>query len=199
MGKKKFWMVLIIITVIGLITLVVLLQKSTDTTPITLPAKPEMEIETDELDGITAIVPGTERGSYWELKFAKCIYRNNTGHLESIYGEFYNAKKTLLYRISAQTGDLYWKTRILKLKGNARLEAKGNAGAFGSALKELKADEMIWDPGSEKSEGVITARSHVTFTTQDLTVNTTQVKTDLDLKKMFFSGVTKASFHNKSR
>jgi hypothetical protein len=200
MGEKKFWVAFsIILAAIGLITLVILLSiKTTDYKSAGTPVKQELDIAANELDGITIIIPGSQKGSYWELKLAKCNYSSNIGHLININGEFFNSKKTVIYRISAQTGNLYWKTRILQLLGNVKFEMKSDSrvgAAPPSKRRELSADEVIWDPGTGKRAGVITARGQVTFRTADLTVNTTQVSTDLDFKRMIFSGTTKASFH----
>jgi LPS export ABC transporter protein LptC len=136
---------------------------------------------TDELIGITIKVPGSDRGRYWDLAVDKLVKQEERGRLIRIDGR-YIVNKLSLYRLTADSGSMDWRTRGLEVNGNVVLQT--NDG------KKLTAAKLVWDPVRER----VLATGAVILETEDVRLETDSLEADIKLEQTFFSGMTKVTY-----
>ena len=175
---------IIFLSIIGLTTLIISLrgtnQDQPESKPIEVkPSKPQPN--SDLFSGMVLKIPGSEPNSYWELHVVNFESITESGKMNGVKGNYYQNKQ-VIYKISAKTGVIAWKTRILSLKGAVKFQS--NDG------KEITADEFVWDPNNK----LITATSNVLLKVSQANIKTDSLKADLKLEKVVFSGVTRALY-----
>ena len=107
--------------------------------------------------------------------------KEEIGLLTEINGEYLINKKPI-YNISAESGTILWKTRILQINGKVNL--KSNDG------KVLRAGKISWNPNTRR----ITAEEEVVLESSDLMISTDKFDGDLSLEQVKISGMTKAYY-----
>jgi LPS export ABC transporter protein LptC len=141
----------------------------------------KLQINSDEFTGLILKIPGAEKNGYWELNVARLESKSDLGLLTEINGE-YLLNKQPIYYISADSGTILWKTRVLQITGKVNL--KTNDG------KALRAVKVSWDPNTRR----ITAEKEVVLESPDLTVSTDKLDSDLRLEQVKIVGMTKAFY-----
>ncbi len=141
----------------------------------------KLQVNSDEFIGLMLKIPGAEKNGHWELNVARLESKSDLGLLKEINGEYLLNKKPIYY-LSAESGIIQWKTRVLQITGQVNL--KTNDG------KVLKAEEVSWDPNTRR----VTAEKKVVLESPDLTITMNKLDGDLDLNKVKISGMTKAIY-----
>ncbi|NLW45765.1 MAG: LPS export ABC transporter periplasmic protein LptC [Firmicutes bacterium] len=183
LGLKNKWLLLIILMLVGVIAYFSLtfffhtISREQDV----LVGEGKLNVNSDEFIGLTLKIPGAEKNGYWELNVARLESKDEIGEMKEINGDYFLDKKPI-YHISAESGIIQWKTRVLQMEGQVNL--KTNDG------KSLRADEISWDPNIRK----ILAVNKVVLESPGLTVTTEKLDGDLSLEQVKFSGITKSFY-----
>lgn len=141
----------------------------------------KLHIDSDEFTGLILKIPGAEKNGYWELNIARLESKEDLGLLTKINGEYFLNKQPIYY-LSAESGTIWWKTRVLQITG--KVNFKTNDG------KVLKAEKVAWDPNARR----ITAEKEVSLESPDLTILTDKFDGDLHFEQAKVSGATKAFY-----
>jgi LPS export ABC transporter protein LptC len=184
MANKKIWLNLffIIISVSGLVIFGISLHQAMDSESKTPVVKDEQPVGgPDELVGMSFRIPGAEKQGFWELQVAQLKNRPAVGIMTTVKGTYFLNKKPL-YHLSARTGEILWKTRILTVQDDVKLTTTDG--------KELRADKLVWNPNEKK----IIASSNVVLKTANLTVTSTAISTSLGLDRATFSENTRVLY-----
>lgn len=183
MSNKKFWLNIffILISVAGVVAFLISIRQAADTKPVPSTGKKERQDDSDQLVGMKLKIPGSDKNSYWDLNVASLDSLDNIGHMKGIKGQYYSNKKPV-YHLSAQSGLIFWKTKILKLKGKVSLSTNDN--------RLLTAEVIAWDPNTNK----VTAKNNVILKTAKLTVRSTAIITNLSMNQATFSQNTTALY-----
>lgn len=183
MSKTKIMLIAVILLPI-LIGFMIwgVMRESTRIKPITK-TQNELQVNSEELIGITMKIPGGNRNGYWELSCAKMVNANHYGTLTTIKGQYYRAHKPVYY-LDAKSGVIYWGTSVLKLRGDVKFSVKDGS--------VLTADEIVWDPKSE----MIKAKNNVHLTTRNSEVITEQITAKPDLRKVNLKGTTQVIYND---
>ncbi len=180
MDSKRIWSVAI--AVILAVTIGLWLYRAThEPDGKGLINRKESIVATDELIGITIKVPGSERGKYWDLAVERLVKQEERGRLIRINGR-YMVNKLPLYRLSADSGLMNWRTRGLEVNGNVVFQT--NDG------KKLTAAKLIWDPARER----VLATGDVILETKDVRLETDSLEADVNLEQAIFPGMTKVTY-----
>ncbi len=141
----------------------------------------KLQINSDEFTGLVLKIPGAEKNGYWELNVARLESKDDFGLLTEINGE-YLLNKQPIYYISAESGIILWKTRVLQLTGKVNL--KTNDG------KVLRAEKIAWDPNVRR----VTAEKEVVLESPGLTISMEKFDGDLNFEQVKITGMTKAFY-----
>jgi LPS export ABC transporter protein LptC len=181
MNKSKIWIIaaILILIVTGLVIWRVR-QESTQHKPKSN-AHNELQVNSEELIGLTMKIPGGNRNGYWELNCAKMVNASQYGTLTTINGQFYKANKPV-YTLVAQSGFIYWESSILILRGDVKFSVMDGT--------QLTADEIVWEPKTD----MIKAKDRVHLSTSTLEVKTDKIVSKTDLRKVDLKGITEVSF-----
>ena len=182
MVNKKTWSVIsiVVVTLIGVITFAISFRQVSHEHPSAPTIKSDLQTK-EEFIGMVIKIPGVDINSYWELNVSKFESFDDTGHMFTVKGKYYLNKKPF-YNISAASGIVYWKTRVLSLSGNVIMTTNDE--------KQLVAEQLTWDPNAKK----IQARQNVVLTANRIKIETEEFKGNLDLERAVFSGFTKATY-----
>lgn len=180
---KKKWLLLLIIISLALIACLLLstLFHTISKKQTALVGEGKLQINSDEFTGLILKIPGAEKNGHWELNVVRLESKDDIGLLTEINGEYLVNKKGIYY-ISAESGIIQWKTRVLEITGQVNL--KTNDG------KVLKAEKVSWNPNTRR----ITAEKKVVLESPDLTITTDKFDGDLNLDQVKISGLTKAIY-----
>lgn len=180
--KKKWLLLLVIISLLLIAYLIYLsLFHNISKKQAVLVGEGKLQINSDEFTGLILKIPGAEINGHWELNVARLESKDDIGLLTEINGEYLLNKKPIYY-ISADSGIIQWKTRVLEITGQVNL--KTNDG------KVLKAEKVSWNPNTRR----ITAEEKVVLESPDLTMTTDKFDGNLNLDQMKISGLTKAIY-----
>lgn len=181
MNKTKLWFIAAFLSPI-LIGLMIwgIMNESTRSKPKTQ-APSELQVNSEELIGITMKIPGGNRNGYWELNCAKMVNANQYGTLTTINGQYFLSNKPV-YFLVAKSGLIYWDSSVLKLRGDVKFSVKDGA--------VLTADEIIWNPKSE----TIHAKNNVHLINRNSEVITEQITAKPDLRKVNLHGDTQVTY-----
>lgn len=180
---KNKWLLLVILISIGVIAYFLLtfffhtISKKQDV----LVGEGKLNVDSDEFIGLLLRIPGAEKNSYWELNVARLESKDEIGEMKEINGHYYLDKKPI-HHISAESGVIQWKTRVLQMDGQVNL--KTNDG------KWLRAEEILWNPNTRK----ISAEKKVVLESPGLTITTDKLDGDLNLDQVKLSGITKSFY-----
>jgi LPS export ABC transporter protein LptC len=180
MFKNRFWLyaIIIIVSVFSIIFYWLTLQQAlSPRKPVVQSIKNRQE-SSDEFEGTTFKIPGAEKNEYWELHVNTVKSLEDVDYLNHFEGSYFVNKKPF-YRISAETGVFYLKTRVLEVNGNVVLRTDDNS-------KRLNADELVWDPTLKK----ITARRKVILTTPQATIAANEIVFNIKVDQVTFNGLT---------
>ncbi|MGE5607448.1 MAG: LPS export ABC transporter periplasmic protein LptC [Bacteroidota bacterium] len=180
---KKKWLLLLIVILLALIAYFLLssLFYAVSKKQEVLVGEGKLQVNSDEFTGLILKIPGAEKNGHWELNIARLESKEALGLLTEINGEYFLDKQPIYY-ISAESGTIWWKTRVLQITGLVNL--KTNDG------KVLKAEKVSWDPNARR----ITAEKEVLLESPDLTISTDKFDGDLNLEQAKMSGMTKAFY-----
>lgn len=141
----------------------------------------KLKVDSDEFIGLMLKIPGAEKNGHWELNVARLESKGDLGSMKEINGDYLLDKKPI-YHISAESGTIQWKTRVLQINGQVNF--KTNDG------KLLRAEEVSWDPNIRR----ILAVNKVVLESPGLTVTTDKFDGDFNLDQVEMSGMTKAFY-----
>lgn len=183
MNKTKIWLIIAILSPI-LIGFMIwgIMRESTRIIPRNN-AHNELQVNSEELIGLTMKIPGGDRNGYWEINCAKMVNGDQFGTLTTITGRYILASQPV-YHLVAKSGLIYWGSSILKLRGNVKFSVKDGT--------ELTAEEIVLNPKTD----TIRAQNNVSLTTRSLQVKTEQIIAKPDLRKVDLKGTTQVSFKN---
>jgi hypothetical protein len=181
MNKTKIWFIIAILSpiLVGLLIWGVM-KESAQIKPINN-AQNKLQVNSEELIGLTMKIPGGNRDGYWELNCAKMVNADRFGTLTTITGQYILATKPV-YHLVAESGLIYWGSSILRLRGNVKFSVKDGP--------ELTAEEIVLNPKTD----IINAKKNVRLTTRSLQVETEQIIAKPDLRKVDLKGITQVSF-----
>jgi len=180
---KKKWLLLLMVFLLAVMAYFLLssLFHTVSNKQEVLVGEGKFQIDSDEFTGLILKIPGAEKNGHWELNVARLESKEEIGLLTEINGEYLINKKPI-YNISAESGTILWKTRILQINGKVNL--KSNDG------KVLRAGKISWDPNTRR----ITAEEEVVLESSDLMISTDKFDGDLSLEQVKISGMTKAYY-----
>lgn len=181
MNKTKIRLIVTILVTISVGLLIWgIMKESTHLKPQNNPNN-ELQVNSEELIGLTMKIPGGKQNGYWELNCAKLVNAKQFGTLTTINGRYIVANKPVYYLV-AESGFIYWTNSVLKLQGNVKFSVKDGT--------ELTADMIVWNPKKD----IIQAENNVFLTTRSLKVKTEQIVAKPDLRKVDLKGMTQVSF-----
>jgi LPS export ABC transporter protein LptC len=180
---KKKWLLLLMVFLLAVMAYFLLssLVHTVSNKQEVLVGEGKFQIDSDEFTGLILKIPGAEKNGHWELNVARLESKEEIGLLTEINGEYLINKKPI-YNISAESGTILWKTRILQINGKVNL--KSNDG------KVLRAGKISWNPNTRR----ITAEEEVVLESSDLMISTDKFDGDLSLEQVKISGMTKAYY-----
>lgn len=180
---KNKWLLLVILISIGVIAyfLLTFFFHTISKKQEILVGEGKLNVDSDEFIGLLLKIPGAEKNGHWELNVARLESKDEIGEMKEINGHYYLDKKPI-HHISAESGVIQWKTRILQMDGQVNL--KTNDG------KSLRAEEISWDPNNRQ----ILAERKVVLESPGLTITTEKLDGDLNLDQVKLSGITKSFY-----
>ncbi|HEX3043615.1 MAG TPA: LPS export ABC transporter periplasmic protein LptC [Bacillota bacterium] len=179
---KKSWIVIsvILVIIIGLVIFWRGNQGSKKETIQVSEGVQRLQIESDQLLGLTITVPGGEKDGYWVLNFAKFTDLGTAGGLDTIEGDYYRDSKPL-YHLTANSGTIHWQGQELRLNSPVVVSA--------DQTKEISAEVMLLGPKTQN----ISAKRQVVVRIDDLNVRTEELVADSGLERIVLKGMTTAS------
>lgn len=180
---KNKWLLIVILIAIGVIAyfLLTFFFHTFSKKQEVLVGEGKLNVNSDEFIGLLLRIPGAEKNGYWELNVARLESKDDIGEMKEINGHYYLDKKPI-YHISAESGVIQWKTRVLQMDGQVNLKTDDG--------KSLRAEEISWDPNTQK----ILAEKKVVLESPGLTVTTEKLDGDLNLDQVKLSGITKSFY-----
>ncbi len=180
---KKKWLFVAILFLLGVITYFSLgsLFRAISGKQDVLVGEGKLKADSDEFIGLMLKIPGAEKNGHWELNVARLESKGDLGLMKEINGNYLLDKKPI-YHVSAESGIIQWKTRVLQING--QVSFKTNDG------KLLRAEEVSWDPNTRRIQAV----NKVILESPGLTVSTDKIDGDLKLEQVEMSGMTKAFY-----
>ena len=181
MNKTKIWLIAAILSPIIIGFMIWGIMKESARIQSKPKVRNELQVNSEELIGITMKIPGGNRSGYWELNCAKMVNANQYGTLTTINGQFYLAEKPVYYLV-AKSGRIYWESSILELQGDVKFSVKDGA--------TLTADQVVWNPKKE----TIKAKNNVHLVTRDSEIKTERIIAKPDLRKVNLQGSTEVTY-----
>lgn len=180
---KNKWLLLVIVILFAIIaySLMSFLFNTISKKQEVLVGEGKLQVNSDEFIGLMLKIPGAGKNGHWELNVGRLESKNDLGLLKEINGEYLVNKKPV-YFLSAESGIIQWKTRVLQMTGQVNLRTSDG--------KVLKAEEISWDPNTRR----VTAEKKVVLESPDLTITMDKFDGDLDLNQLKISGMTKAIY-----
>jgi LPS export ABC transporter protein LptC len=182
MANRQLWLAIlfIVIAILAVIVLAISLQQPPDSAVQPSP-NPTNTPNSDVFLGTTIKIRGAGQNGLWELKVLELERTDNIELLTDVKGVYYE-NGILLYRITAQRGQIFVNSRILKMSNTVKFESSDG--------KKIFADELTWDPNGER----IQARGRVRFESARSVLTTDELSADLRLNRVNLSGKTQASY-----
>lgn len=183
LSLKNKWLLLVVLMLLGIIAYFLLVSffHAVSKKQDILVGEGKLNVNSDEFIGLMLKIPGAEKNGYWELNVARLESKDEIGSMKEINGDYFLNKKPI-YHISAESGIIQWKTRVLQMTNQVNFRT--NDG------KSLRAEELFWDPNTRK----ILAENKVVLESSELTVTTEKLDGDLNLDQVKFSGMTKSFY-----
>lgn len=135
---------------------------------------------TTQFEGLEIKIPGSNDTGYWELKLSKLVGLDTIGRMYVIRGRYLVNNRPIQF-IKADQGKISWEDRRITFEKHVSFKTIED--------QSLTTDVLTWDPNRRE----IKAKGNITLQVKGLSVKTTQLTADLDLKKVTFSGMTQVT------